>query len=77
MINVRNEVLIKAIGARIRTLRKQQGLSMEKFAELAEIDYRQLSYLELGQSNPTVSTLYQISKALKITISELLKLENF
>jgi len=44
---------------------------MEKLAELANIDYRQLSYVELGQVNTTISTINAIAKALDVSLKEL------
>lgn len=71
MINTKDEALIKAFGLRVRELRKQKKLSMEKLAELSGIDYRQLSYVELGDTNPTISTASAIAKGLKIPLKDL------
>lgn len=77
VINVRDEVLIKAFGKHVRELRKKQGLTMEKLAALANIDYRQLSYIELGEVNITLSSIYALAKAFDISISELLKIDGY
>jgi len=69
--NVKDEALIKAFGLRVRILRKERKLSMEKLAELSGIDYRQLSYVELGNSNPTISTISSIAKGLGVPLIEL------
>jgi transcriptional regulator with XRE-family HTH domain len=50
---------------------------MEKLAELAGIDYRQVSYIELGQVNITISLIYALAKALDLKMSELVNLEHF
>lgn len=71
MINIKDEALISAFGKQVRSLRKQRKLSMEKLAELANIDYRQLSYVELGQVNTTISTIYAIAKALDVSLKKL------
>ncbi|QNR85079.1 helix-turn-helix transcriptional regulator [Pedobacter riviphilus] len=71
MINIRDEAAIKAFGLRVRQLRKDQGLSMEKLAELSGIDYRQISYVELGDTNPTISTASAIAKGLNLHIKDL------
>jgi len=71
VINVRNQQLIDALGDRVRAVRKERHLSMEKLAELAGIDYRQVFNIEHGKTNATVSTLHNICKALEISISEL------
>jgi len=75
-VTTRDEFLIKAVGAKIRTARKSKKLSMEKLAELAGIDYRQLSYVELGETNPTISTISAIAKGLSIPIKDLFDFEN-
>lgn len=77
MINVRNDGVIKAFGSRVRLLRKERGYTMEKLAELAGIDYRQVSYIELGQVNITISLIYALAKALDLKMSELVNLEHF
>lgn len=75
VINVRNERVIKAFGERVRQLRKEKGYTMEGLAELAGIDARQLSNIELGQVNTTISSIHVLSKALNISMSELIKIE--
>lgn len=77
MINVRNDEVIKAFGNRVRLLRKEKGYTMEKLAELAGIDYRQVSYIEHGQVNVTISSIYALAKALDLKLSELANLEHF
>jgi transcriptional regulator with XRE-family HTH domain len=73
--NVRNEIIIKALGDRVRELRNNKKLSMEKLAELSGIDYRQLSYIELGQTDPSLSTLYALCNGLEIPLTELMDTE--
>lgn len=73
--NIRNDDLIKALGQRVRGLRSERKLTMEKLAELSGIDYRQLSYIELGQTDPGLSTLYAIAKGLNVTLSFLMDSE--
>ncbi|KAA8476865.1 helix-turn-helix transcriptional regulator [Arcticibacter tournemirensis] len=69
---VRNEQIIKALGQRVRDLRSDKKLSMEKLAELSGIDYRQLSYIELGQTDASLSTLYALCNGLNISLTELM-----
>jgi transcriptional regulator with XRE-family HTH domain len=77
VIKVRDEALIKAFGEHVRKLRKERGLTLESLAGKGGIDARQLSYIELGQTNVTISTINALAKAFNISISELIKLENF
>ena len=71
MIKTKDDALIKAFGLKVRELRKKNKLSMEKLAELSGIDYRQLSYVELGDTNPTISTASAIAKGLNIPLKDL------
>lgn len=75
MINIRDEALIIAFGNRVRQLRKERKLSMEKLAELSGIDYRQLSYIELGQVNTTISTASALAKGMQVPLNELFDLQ--
>lgn len=77
VINGRNQEIIVAFGIRVRALRQDKGYTMEKFAGLAGIDYRQLSDIELGNTNVTISTIYILAKALDLTVSELTNLGGF
>lgn len=76
MKNIRNDDLIKALGRRVRDLRSEKKLTMEKLAELSGIDYRQLSYIELGQTDASLSTLHAICKGLDISLSFLMDSES-
>jgi transcriptional regulator with XRE-family HTH domain len=50
----------------------EKKLSMERLAELSEIDYRQVSYVELGQTDASISTLSALCKGLEISLAELM-----
>ena len=46
--------------------------TQEELANEADIPLSQVGRIERGENNPTISTLYVISKALKIDLKELL-----
>lgn len=71
MPNTKKEISL-IVGSRIRSLRIATGKSMIALAYESEMEYVQLSRIELGQINTTVYQLYKISKSLDIEISELL-----
>lgn len=72
MIHVRNTKLIKRFGKRLRELRESSGMSQESLANEAEVPISQIGRIERGEINPTLSTLYNLSGALKISLQELL-----
>lgn len=67
--------LQQKIGNRIRELRESKGISQQNLAAVCNFEKANLSRIEAGRTNPTVSTLYKISQALGITISELVDVE--
>lgn len=66
--------IYEKFGEKVRGLRKERKLSQEKLAELIKCDPRTVVAIETGKRNPTLKTIYKISLALKIPLSELLKL---
>ena len=67
----RNNEYITAFGNNLRALRKAKSLSMEKLAQEAGIEYSQVSDIELGKINTTVSTIYLLAKGLGVNPKEL------
>ena len=60
------------LGENIRKLRKEQGLSQERLARLADVSNNTVIKLEAGENmNPTLDTLGNLSRALNVTIDEL------
>ncbi|RNL91322.1 XRE family transcriptional regulator [Sinomicrobium pectinilyticum] len=69
--SVRNQAYLEAFGRNLRKLRKEKGLSMEKLAHAAGVEYSQVFKIEHAQTNATISTVHAIAKALKIAEKEL------
>ena len=67
--------LQQKIGQRIRILRESKGITQQDLAAACNFEKTNMSRIEAGRTNPTISTLYKISQALEITISELLDVE--
>ncbi len=60
------------VGESLRRLRNERGLSLEKLAQIAGVSRAMLGQIELGQSTPTIKTLWKISRALDVPFSALL-----
>jgi transcriptional regulator with XRE-family HTH domain len=67
----RNATLI-AMGQTIRRVRKEQGISQEQLALLAEIDRSYVGRVERGDNNIAILTLQKIAMALGLSMGELL-----
>ena len=56
----------KIVGANIRRLRKERGLSQESLAGEAELAMRHLGRIERGEGNPTVAILSRLARVLGV-----------
>ena len=59
------------LAAALRRLREEHGLSQEAVAHRAGITTNAYSRIELGQANPTWTTVLRIAGALEMTIAQL------
>lgn len=65
-------VLTATLGAHIKALRIELGLSQEQLGGLAELDRSAISMIERGLANPTLLVLSVLSYAFDRSLSELL-----
>lgn len=63
-----------AFGVVLRRLRKGAGLTQEQLGFEADIRRTFVSLLELGQQQPTLTTVFKLSDALKIPPSVFMKM---
>ena len=63
----------KIVGEAIAHCRKSKGLSQEILSGLADIGRTHLSAIERGERKPTLETLYRISIALDMSMSDIVK----
>ena len=64
------EDIKKLLGLKIKNLRTRRGYSQQKLAEIINIDQRNLSNIECGNTFPT-RHLLRIARGLKVTLPEL------
>jgi transcriptional regulator with XRE-family HTH domain len=64
----RGSALVKRLGARLRHLRKQQGLSQSQIRAATGLMLGHISRLENGRTAPTLETLERYSRALKVPV---------
>lgn len=67
------EELNKKIGQRIVRLRTKKGWSQSDLARACNKDRQAMEKLENGRVNPTLYSLLEISRALGVTLSNLVK----
>jgi transcriptional regulator with XRE-family HTH domain len=68
----RQDALLVALGAAIRRIRTEKGISQENLALLAEVDRSYVGRVERGDNNIAILTLNRIAAALEITLTDLM-----
>jgi len=64
--------ILLLIGRRIRNLRKSRSITQSTLSERSGISENYLSLIEGGHRSPTLLTLFNISKAMKVSFGELM-----
>ncbi len=64
--------VLSQLGATVRTLRRQEGLSQEALAELAGLDRTYVGSIERGERNVSLLNLARLAAALETSLPELL-----
>lgn len=62
-----------AFGVVIRKLREKYGISQETLAFEADLTRNYISLLENGKRSPTLNTMLRISKALQVSLVQLVE----
>ncbi|MBR2281327.1 MAG: helix-turn-helix transcriptional regulator [Spirochaetales bacterium] len=56
------------LGRNIKNLRLQRGLSQSQLAEMVDVSFRYISYVECGKSFPSSEVLESLSQALNVPV---------
>ncbi len=65
------QTIHKMIGARLRQLRREAGLTTQQLADRVGVTQSQISQVETGRSAASIVTLFKISRALNMTLGEI------
>jgi len=72
---VKKSDLNKKIGQRIVELREERRLSQADLARACNKDRQAIEKLENGRVNPTLYSLYEIAKALEVSLNTVVDLK--
>jgi transcriptional regulator with XRE-family HTH domain len=61
------------VGRNVKRTRERKGLTQEQFADLSGFSQQYISGLENGKRNPSIVTIYELSKALGISHMDLVR----
>lgn len=71
LIVVKKEDLNKKIGQRVIKLREAKGWTQAELARICGKERQAMEKIENGKVNPTAYSLYEVAKALGVTIKDL------
>ena len=61
------------LGENLKRIRTAKGISQGEISRKLEVDKSFVSNIENGKTNPTLSTIAKIAKAIGVSIGELMK----
>ncbi len=67
-----NDDILEQLPDRLRDARRGQGLSLDAVAKLSGVSRSMVSQIERGESSPTISTLWNLTRALQVDFAGLL-----
>ena len=69
------EIATKKVGLKIREIRESKNITIMALADKLDIEYNNMIRIEKGRTNPTLSTLYNISQALNVKLIDIVDIE--
>lgn len=66
----------KALGENLRKIRTEKGLTQEYISLESGISRSHIAMIEAGKRDVTISTLFKISRALNVTLSNIFEFDN-
>jgi transcriptional regulator with XRE-family HTH domain len=73
---LKDKEFISEFGKNLRKVRKSKGYTQEELANDIGVEISQISRIERGVINTSISTVNVLAKALKIEVSELFKFDS-
>jgi len=67
----KDESYLARLGARVRTLRSQRGMTRKALSQHAKVSERYLAQLESGRGNGSIELLRRVAKAIGIPVAQL------
>ena len=68
-----NAELVGRLGLHLKSLRKDKNLTLAQLAQKSGVSRSLLSQIERGQANPTLGTLWNLSRALGLDMAEIVE----
>lgn len=75
MRNATSQNFIKAFGENLRKIRLGKQMSMQTLAYTINVEYSQISRIELGKISTSIGIAYEIAVALDVPVKDLFDFE--
>ncbi|MBW8244648.1 helix-turn-helix domain-containing protein [Muricauda oceani] len=72
MTKIRDEKYLKALGKRIKEIRKQKGISTYDLSYESNISRSQINSIEKGDINTSICTLKALADAMELKVRDLI-----
>ncbi len=72
MLSSMNTKVLQKFGKNLKRYRLECGLTQEELAERLNMHQTTIGKLELGKINPSLKTIYRITRVLKIKLTNIL-----
>jgi transcriptional regulator with XRE-family HTH domain len=73
---LRDEIAIRLLAENVKKYRQLRKLSQESLSNLAGIEYSQVSRIERGLLNTSISVIFALAKALEVDADQLIKVNS-
>ena len=68
---------LKNMGLKIKQVRKKQGISQEKLAEMTNMNLKTIIRVENAQCSPSIDTIIKIANVLNIKVTDLFETQDY
>ena len=72
---VEPEILIRSLGEKVRTLRREKNLTQQELGDLSDLSYKYVGEIERAEKNPSIKVLARISNALNVDLIDLISFD--
>ncbi|MBS1490926.1 MAG: helix-turn-helix transcriptional regulator [Bacteroidetes bacterium] len=76
-MNFRDKKALLAFGRNLQKIRRGKEITQEELAYKSNISLSQIARIETGRTNPTLCTILELAKNLRVDPAELMKFKIF
>lgn len=74
--DINQSTMIEALGAKVRRLRRDKGMTQSDLADGAGLSYKYVGEVERAEKNPSIGVMFRIAGTLGTTLVDLLDMSD-